>query len=64
MIPCILHIDNKIYHFRDISLLWSYLYNEYKNIRYFKPGEKTLIVRKGQEPYVIWYELEGGINER
>lgn len=56
-IPVILYANGKPNHFRDISLMWSYLSSQYKNIRFFKPGEKTLVVRKGKENIILEYKI-------
>lgn len=56
-IPVLLYVNGKPNHFRDISLMLLYLSSEYKNIRFFKPGEKTLVVRKGKKNIILEYEI-------
>ena len=59
-VPCILYVDDKPYHFKDISMMYLYLKTTYKYFRIPNPGEKTLVVRNHAPDQIIYYELDLG----
>jgi len=56
LIPCILYINDEPNYFRDISLMYVYLNNKYRNFKLTKPHEITAVIRQNEITDIIYYE--------